>query len=491
MLIVMLMLSCPSGSKGTGETGSTTDPNPCEGVEGADNTRHTEFRYGDVTLAACRDVVFGGPPVLVPFGAEGGSGSVIVGTRTWWHEAEEDWARAVVQQIELHPEGENVRVLENEPGIWVEVEGLAEWAAARGDVVDLNGDRRGDVIFSDGTNEAALSAFMDFPSASPEVISLPFEVWDLGDVTGDSIADLARLIEVQLDPKDPEDVVTLLSIQALPVEGSLDEQPWEINLGDSFYTGMDAIARQPVDGLVRGGFDHNGDGIGDVVTGEEITVYGGPGTVRVFTGPIVETRVGDDADATLRRQTSTCEASLYPAYCDSVGGYLRSAGDLDGDGYEELLIGSSDTWHDGLTESGGIWIVPGPLEGTMDIDFSASAMIYSTEEWARLPGDIFTGGDLNDDGRLDLIVSRNNSSDDPEQMGVRLLLGPFEGARDWTDGPQIYNINWPYINSVAMNEDLDGDGIHDLVMTEYDPASLHIWFSTVSMEWPRTHTLTD
>jgi hypothetical protein len=94
-------------------------------------------------------------------------------------------------------------------------------------------------------------------------------------------------------------------------------------------------------GGVGGAGDVDGDGHGDFVAGAVNTGSGG-GTVYVFYGPFGGGTVAASAAA---------GAVIFAEY-DDVGGALRAAGDTNGDGRGDLLIGS---------EEGEVWLVFGGM----------------------------------------------------------------------------------------------------------------------------------
>lgn len=482
MTWILMLWACPSKPV-VEDTGTVPKPNPCEGVEGTKKEYYTAYQYGDVTMPLCRSLNFGNQPVLVPYRPEVGSASLILGSNTRWYGDDGIEDGPIVYQLDLVPDGDAIRLFELQPGVWTKVGSLGIWAATTGDTVDIDGDGFDEVIVVSGDDGAALSAFADSPSATPVVESFQLRVFNIGDINGDGHNDIARFVEALTDPKDPDSAVTLLNVQPLPVDGPLADQEWAVTLGDSTYTGEAASWDTPDDGLVRGGFDHNGDGVDDIVLGESLPTNASPGSIVVFNGPILASRSGDEADATLQRDPSTCTDPKL-VYCDVVGSYQRPAGDLNVDGYDDLVIGADRTDYEGVDSSGAVWVLSGPLDGFLDIDATATATIVATDA-ARLPADVFTGGDLDADGWLDMVVTRATVADEASRDGARLMFGPFEGVRDWTDGAQVYDSAMGLGQTFSIHEDLDGDGIHDMVMVDNNPESLNIWYSTLSMQWPR------
>ena len=98
---------------------------------------------------------------------------------------------------------------------------------------------------------------------------------------------------------------------------------------------------------LSGGDDLTGDGADDLVLGAG---YADGGTVYVFAGPMSASVALADAHATLR--------STSGRYEDQLGGGVATAGDLDGDGVLDLLVGAPDA-HSAAYWSGAVYLLLG------------------------------------------------------------------------------------------------------------------------------------
>ena len=136
--------------------------------------------------------------------------------------------------------------------------------------------------------------------------------------------------------------------------------------------------------------DVNGDGYSDVVVGSttydnSLTdqgaayfYYGSPSGIPAVAGTIIE---GDQAFA-------------------YFGESVSSAGDVNGDGYSDVIIGQA--WYDnGQTNEGAAFVYHGGISGISTV---ASAFLESNQSTAYMGHSVSSAGDVNGDGYSDVIV---------------------------------------------------------------------------------------
>ena len=220
--------------------------------------------------------------------------------------------------------------------------------------------------------------------------------------------------------------------------------------------------------------DVNGDGYDDFLIGAELA-YLPPQTGRAYLvlgKPEAEWSQGFDL--------ASADASFVgKSELDRAGHDVAGAGDVNGDGYDDFLIGAhkfdaSET----LTDTGKVCLILGQPEADWGPDFElANADSSFVGEADRdYAGSALAGaGDVNGDGYDDFLVGAYGNDEGGAMAGkVYLFLGRQDAA--WGPGTSLADANVIFVGedsynyvgyAVAVAGDVNGDGYDDFLIGAY------------------------
>jgi hypothetical protein len=207
-----------------------------------------------------------------------------------------------------------------------------------------------------------------------------------------------------------------------------------------------APARKFLFGKVTG--DYNGDGYADILVGAEGTT--GPGQVKIFLG---------GAGATFT-PSLTPDRILQGENSGDIFGSAITSGDLNGDGYDDIIVGA---YHNGAggTHAGRVYIYYGGpgLHNTPDVILTGFA---AGEQFGV---SVSSGKDINRDGYDDLLVGANLNSVKGDRQGRAYLF--FGGPTISLYPDRVFNGDNPRDHfgiSVNLAGDINGDGFADFLI---------------------------
>jgi hypothetical protein len=210
-------------------------------------------------------------------------------------------------------------------------------------------------------------------------------------------------------------------------------------------------------GRVIASADLDLDGVQDVAVGAFRSDRGGTnaGAAYVVYGAVSGTMDLGDADAILVGET----ASGWAAY------HLAVPGDVDGDGWPDLLVGEP-YFGGGAGAEGAAHLFLGPVSGTRTLD-EADAR-WSTADANDRAGSHVGGMDADGDGLADLVIAAPDASGTGTAQGaVYLLTDALGGTGDLADADVIFTGSADasdFGQGIAAGGDVDGDGHEDLVV---------------------------
>ncbi|MDP3253392.1 MAG: FG-GAP-like repeat-containing protein [Hydrogenophaga sp.] len=375
---------------------------------------------------------------------------------------------------------------------------------------DVNGDGLADLIVgafeSDpATGDAAGRSYVVFGKADGTAVELSdidtglggfvingqaaydlsgYSVSSAGDVDGDGLADLI------LGARDATNMGEL-SGRSYVVFGKADGTAVELSnidagSGGFVINGQAAFDRSGISVSAAG--DVNGDGLSDLIVGaHESDLAAGSAAGRSY----VVFGKADGAAVEL----STIDAGSGgfvingQAAFDRSGYSVSSAGDVNGDGLADVIVGARTSDPAAGTSAGRSYVVFGKADGTVvelsDIDAGSGGFVINGQESNEYSGNsVSSAGDVNGDGLADLIVGAYGS--DPvtgdEAGRSYVVFGKADGTSvelsdiDAGSGGFVINGEAEYDFSglsVSSAGDVNGDGLADLIVGAYgsDPAA--------------------
>ena len=287
-----------------------------------------------------------------------------------------------------------------------------------------------------------------------------FSVSSAGDVDGDGLDDLLVGAYQNDDGGNEAGKAYLILGASLGTTG-------EIDLEDADYSFVGESSEDNAGWSVSSAGDVDGDGLDDLLVGARYNGDGASyaGKAYLILGASLGTTAEidlEDADYSFVGEKSN----------DNAGVSVSSAGDVDGDGLDDLLVGAYDNG-DGGSGAGKVYIILGASLGTTaKIDLSLADYSFVGENGSDAAGwSVSSAGNVDGDGRDDILVGAPYNGDGGSSAGkTYLILGASLGSSSEIDlsdadysfvGENAYDYAGRAVSSAG---DVDGDGLDDLLV---------------------------
>lgn len=321
---------------------------------------------------------------------------------------------------------------------------------------DVNGDGYSDIVvgvftYDNGQNDEGIvvtyNGRPDAPGATAKVATLSAvsgasagaSVSIVGDLDGDGLDDIA--VGAPNFDSGQNDEGALFVHYGDAVTGTSFQKTWEGGIADIKFGSS-----------VSGAGDVNGDGLNDIIVGAPGKVNGlNIGAAFVILGAGKNVNPGIPVE-------------LYAGGNSGFGAAVSGAGDINRDGYDDIIIGAPNGSKANTPNSGVVYIYLGSASGINSQNVTnVSSGLANTHI-----GNSLSSEDTNGDGYSDIIVGANQASIGQNGEGaVFIWRGSASGiATDAIfDGLlQLDQVDAGMGISVAGAGDVNGDGYGDVVV---------------------------
>ncbi len=342
----------------------------------------------------------------------------------------------------------------------------------------------------DGSNGFSLKSLVE--NRNP----FGYSVSGAGDVNGDGIDDLL-FGNYGADPNGRNSGASyvVFGTHGVGTGGTIELSSLDGNNGFAI-NGVAAADRSGISVSAAG--DVNGDGVDDLLIGARGANSNGENSGASY---VVFGARGVGANGTVELSKLNGSNGFVlngVATGDFSGRSVSAAGDVNGDGIDDILISAFNADPNG-DDSGASYVVFGASEvgsnGTLELstlDGSNGFVLNGVAERDFSGGSVSSAGDVNGDGVNDLLIGASGADPNGDNSGASyVVFGASDvGSGDTVELSALNGTNGFVLNGVAADDrsgtpvstagDINGDGIDDMLIgaagSRYDPINSYVVF---------------
>lgn len=329
---------------------------------------------------------------------------------------------------------------------------------------DDNAANSGTVYIYYGNKSSVMDNIADVTIKGLEVNDLAgFSVSSAGDVNNDGFDDIIIGLPEKYSGATVPYSGSAVIFFGGPIMGSKPNYP-ELTLNDADVVLKGENAMDKFGTTVARAGDFNKDGYDDVIVGAPFADGAGTnrGRAYIFFGGAV---MNASADVRITGSKNN----------DKIAGSLSGGGDIDGNGYGDVIIGAPEADTGSGINRGRVYIIYGQYSSdsvlkdiTIGADSTKMTVLTGNKDYEFLGTSVGNAGDVNNDSYDDVLVGGKYMGTDAAFKGKAYI---YNGRPSMDSSPDVTfnaeNQEDRLGNAVAGAGDVNGDGYYDVIIGAY------------------------